>query len=227
MEAVTMSQISPPLRILLIGSVVFLAAWFAFLRPGGGSDTASAPAPAATTVPAKDPGATTHSAPGAAVQSAASAAQKTEAAQSAAMGDSAPATSTGTGATTATAPSVPKAAPAGSKQADAAKASLPLSVAKAMASKKVMVLLFWNPKAADDKAVRRAVKGIGSHKGKVAVHVANVADVARYAPITRGVDVQQSPSVVVVDRKLQAELLTGYVVRQTIEQSVSDALRAG
>jgi len=224
-----MSQISPPLRILLIGSVVFLAAWFAFLRPGGGSDTASAPTPAATTVPAKDPGATTHSAPGAAVQSAASAAQKTEAAQSAAMGDSAPATttSTGTGATTAAAPSVPKAAAPGSKQADAAKASLPLSVAKAMAAKKVMVLLFWNPKAADDKAVRRAVKGIGSHKGKVVVHVANVADVARYAPITRGVDVQQSPSVIVVDRKLQAELLTGYVDRQTVEQSVSDALRAG
>ena len=96
-----------------------------------------------------------------------------------------------------------------------------------MADKKVMVLLFWNPKAADDKAVRRAVKGIGSHHGKVAVDVANVADVARYAPITRGVDVQQSPSVVVVDRKLQADLLTGYVDRQTIEQTVSDALRAG
>ena len=225
-----MSQISPPLRILLIGSVVFLAAWFAFLRPGGGSDTASAPAPAATTVPAKDPNAATSSAPGAAVQSAAKAAATTEAAQAAASGESAPATSApSTAGTTAAAPSAPapKAGTSSAKKADVANASLPLSVAKAMASKKVMVLLFWNPKAADDKAVRRAVKGLGSHKGKVAVHVANVKDVARYAPITRGVDVQQAPSVVVVDRKLQAELLTGYVDRQTIQQSVSDALRAG
>ena len=42
-----MSQISPPLRILLVGSVLFLAAYMVFLRPGGGTDTV-APAPATT-----------------------------------------------------------------------------------------------------------------------------------------------------------------------------------
>lgn len=222
-----MSQISPPLRILLIGSVVFLAAWFAFLRPGGGTDASPAPKAAATTVPAKDPGAATASAPGAAVQAASSAAAKTEAAQTAASGEAAtPATTTGGAVAQAPAGQPATAAP-GSKAAEAAQASLPLSVAKAMASKKVLAVLFWNPRAADDKAVRRAIRGIDRHHGKVVVHVANVSQVARYAAITRGVDVQQSPSVVVVDRKLRGDLLTGYVDRPTIEQAVSDALRAG
>jgi hypothetical protein len=96
-----------------------------------------------------------------------------------------------------------------------------------MADKKVLVMLFWNPKGADDRAVHTAIKGVGSHHGAVVVRVANVKDISRYAPITRGVDVQQSPSVVVVDRKLRGDLLTGYVDRETIDQAVSDALRAG
>ena len=73
--------------------------------------------------------------------------------------------------------------------------------------------------------MRRAVKGIDRHHGKVVTHVADVKSIARYASITRGVDVEQSPSVVVVDRHLQGDLLAGYVDRETIEQSVSDALR--
>jgi hypothetical protein len=229
-----MSQISPPLRILLIGSVVFLAAWLAFLRPGGGSTTASTPAPppAATTVPAHDPNATASTSLGRAVQKAEAAKQTSEAASAAAGGDATPATSapSSTGGTVAQAPGGKPATPATTAKSAGDKAqtaNLPLDVAKAMAQKKVLVMLFWNPKGADDRAVRHAVKGIGRHHGAVAVHVANVKDISRYALITRGVDVQQSPSVVVIDRHLQGDLLTGYVDRQTIEQSVSDALRAG
>ena len=47
--------------------------------------------------------------------------------------------------------------------------------------------------------------------GKVAVQVANVANIGRYVAITRGVDVQQSPSIVVIDRNRAGTLLTGYV----------------
>jgi hypothetical protein len=223
-----MSQISPPLRILLVGSIVFLAAWFAFLRPGDGSETASTPSPA-TTVPAKDPNAAAQSAPGKAVQSAVEAKDATEAAQAASSGEApAPAStdSTAGGATAQTqAPEAP-ATGAPAKPGEKALSGLPMPVLKAVADHKVLVMLFWNPKAADDRAVRKAVKGIGRHHGKVSVHVANVKDISRYAQITRGVDVQQSPSVVVVDRKLRGDLLTGYVDRVTIEQAVSDALRA-
>ncbi|MEA2293118.1 MAG: hypothetical protein QOE86_757 [Solirubrobacteraceae bacterium] len=222
-----MSQISPPVRILLIGSVVFLAAWFAFLKPGGGT-VATAPSPAATTVPAKDPNATASTSLGRDVQKAQAAKQATEAAQARSAGQSPATTSSSGGAVAKTQAARP--APAGAAAAKSSQAgtpSLPLDVAKAMADKKVLVMLFWNPKGADDRAVRQALRGVGSHHGAVAVHVAKVADIARYAMITRGVDVQQSPSVVVVDRKLRGDLLTGYVDRETIDQAVSDALRAG
>src|SRR3954471_18879136 len=85
-----MSQISPPMRILLIGSVVFLAAWFAFLRPGGSTDTATPPAPAPPATVQAPPSA--KSAPGKAVESATSAAKAAEAADAKSAGESAPAT---------------------------------------------------------------------------------------------------------------------------------------
>lgn len=57
------SQISMPMRILLIGAAVFLAAWFTVLKPGGATEeippvtaanTTPAPGAAATPAPAQD-----------------------------------------------------------------------------------------------------------------------------------------------------------------------------
>src|SRR4051812_15770871 len=66
-----MSQISPPIRILLVAVIGLCAAYFLFLRPKDEAVPAAAAPPAATTpVPAKDPGAKTQSKPGAIVQKA-------------------------------------------------------------------------------------------------------------------------------------------------------------
>jgi hypothetical protein len=59
----------------------------------------------------------------------------------------------------------------------------------------------------------------------VYVKAAPIENIARYGRIARGVDVQQSPTIVVVDRKLAGTPLVGYVDRQTIDQAVVDALR--
>ena len=64
-----MSQISPPIRILLVAVIGLCAAYFLFLRPKDEVVPAAPPA-AATPVPAKDPNAQTSSKPGAAVQQA-------------------------------------------------------------------------------------------------------------------------------------------------------------
>jgi predicted nucleotidyltransferase len=85
--------------------------------------------------------------------------------------------------------------------------------------------LFWSPKSADDKAVRTALTGIDRHKGKVLAHATNVKRIAAYGQITRGADVEQSPTVVVVDRDRKVETLVGYVDRTSIDQAVTDALR--
>ena len=88
-----------------------------------------------------------------------------------------------------------------------------------------MVLLFWNPKAADDKAVERALEGVDRHKGRVLAHAAHIKRIASYQQITRGAQVEQSPTVVVVDRDRKVQTLVGYVDRTSIDQAVTDALR--
>jgi hypothetical protein len=214
-----MSQISPPVRILLAASLVLMTAWFLFLRPG---TEPVEPQPAASSAPA--------SGLGNAVDGAQNAAAATEAKQAAtnAQGEategSAPATTGTTG--TATIPAGKSSAAA--KPADDGRASelgLPASVAKALAQKKVMVMLFWNKNAIDDQAVRRELRQIDRKKGKVKVHVASIKDVARYAPITRGVNLEQSPTIVVVKGDT-ADTLVGYVDSASIDQTVSDVMRS-
>jgi hypothetical protein len=204
-----MSQISPPIRILLVVAVAFLAAYFLFLRPG----TEPVPAP----VPASGLGNAVDAAD-----------------QTAATGNSAAADASATTADPAappvaqtangTVPAPSKPAPTKAAKKEAA-LGLPKSVATAVAKKKTLVMLFWNKKAYDDQAVRRELRGINRHKGKVQVHVASITDVARYAPITRGVNLEQSPTVVVVKGDT-ADALVGFVDRESINQSVSDVMRS-
>ena len=83
----------------------------------------------------------------------------------------------------------------------------------------------WSPKGAEDKAVRKAVGGVDRHDGKVLAHATHIKRIAAYGQITRGADVTQSPTVVVVDRNRKVETLVGFVDRPSIDQAVTDALR--
>ena len=183
-----MSQISPPIRIVLVLAVAFMAAWFVLLRPSA--------EPVTPTQPAAAPVETT-----------------------AANGTAPAAATTTTGGAVAPAGAAPAAKPADAELA------LPGSVAKAVAQKKTLVMLFWNKNAFDDQAVRRELRAIDRHKGKVQIHVASIEDVSRYAPITRGVNLEQSPTIVVT-RGGTADALVGYVDRGTINQTVSDVMRS-
>ena len=100
-------------------------------------------------------------------------------------------------------------------------------MARAVRRDKVVAILFWNSRSPEDRRVRGALRDANTYDGRVFIRVAPISDIARYAPITRGVDVQQSPTLVVVDSGLHAESLVGYVSRTTIRQALSDAVRAG
>src|SRR5918994_7622195 len=103
-----MSQISPPIRILLVCAVAFMAAWMLFLRPSSdaGAPAADAPAPAASTPPVEAGGEQADSLAGKAVEAANDATAKQDARAEelagGAGGTAAPATSapTATAATT-------------------------------------------------------------------------------------------------------------------------------
>ena len=224
-----MSQISPPIRILLVCAVAFLAAWMLFLRPSAdaGAPAAETPVPAAGQ-PVEAGGEQAQSFAGKAVEKANDAKAKADAtsaridATSDGVGESAPATAP---AATATQPA-PAGAAAAKPAAAKAAGGLPLRVLHAIGDRKVLVLLFWSPKSADDRAVRKALAGIDRHHGRVLAHAANIKRIAAYQQITRGANVEQSPTVVVIDRNRTVRTLVGFVDRTTIDQAVTDALRA-
>jgi hypothetical protein len=227
-----MSQISPPIRILLVCAVAFMAAWMLFLRPKDdtGTPAAATPSPAATQ-PVEAGGDKAGSFAGKAVEKAneATAAQDARAEQLAGGAGETAATPETSNAAVTPAPADESAAPGtepGKLTAKAAAAGgLPLRVLRAIGDHKVVVLLFWSPKSADDKAVRKALSNIDRHHGKVLAHATNLKKIARYGQITRGANVEQSPTIVVVDRKMKVDTLVGYVDRVTIDQAVTDALR--
>src|SRR5215211_5335804 len=236
-----MSQISPPIRILLVAVVGLCAAYMLFLRPKPEEATPVATAPAAATpVPAKDPNAQTSSKPGAAVQQAVRGADNASARADAAAGGqiaeseggvapgaaAAPA-ATGTGVNTNPATqATPGTTAQPAKLSKEALAALPPDVRKAVQKRKVLAVLFYNNRSDDDKATRRALSHVDRFGGQVFVDAHWIKNVAPYQAITRGVDLEQSPTIVVVDRNLKAESLVGYVDAQTIEQAVVDALRS-
>jgi hypothetical protein len=212
------SQISPPIRILLVCAVGFLGAYMLFLRPKAEVIPPADPAPNVQTgAPAvSEPGKIAEAAQGA-VDSANKQLESQESVDGVDAGEAAAGTATGT-----------KAAPQGAAAAAANGVDLkglPKPIAHAIRKHQVLVLLFWNGKSADDKAVHAAVKKVDRWDGRVYVGTAPIKQIAKYGLIARGVDVEQSPTVVVADSTLHAETLVGYVDTLTIDQVVVDAFR--
>ena len=227
-----MSQISPPIRILLVSAVAFMAAWMLFLRP---KDDAGAPAPStaptAQSRPVDAGGEKASSFAGTAVEKAneATAAQDAQAEQLAggAGETAAPPASTAPSTSATTAATTPEKGtqPGAVSKSDANVSGLPLRVLHALGHKKVVALLFWSPKSPEDRDVRKALNRIDRHHGKVLAEAAHIKRIARFQQITRGADVTQSPTIVIIDRNRKVETLVGYVDRLTIDQAVTDALR--
>jgi hypothetical protein len=223
-----MSQISPPIRILLVCAVAFLAAWMLFLRP---KDDAGIPAAATPATQAERPveagGAKSDSMAGQMVEKANDTVAAQDAQAEALAGGTSGATATTPSATSAGAgePAVAGAEPAKLTKQAAEAGGLPVRVLRGLGKRKVVVLLFWSPRAAEDKAVRKALAKVDRHDGKVMAHATHIKRIAAYGQITRGADVAQSPTVVVVDRNRKVDTLVGYVDRASIDQAVTDALR--
>jgi hypothetical protein len=230
-----MSQISPPIRILLVAVIGLCAAYFLFLRPKEEAVPAATPAAATTPVPAKDPNAQTQSKPGGAVQKAVKGADNASARADEAAGGAvaeteggaAPGSSAGVNTSPATAaPATGQTAAPGAPVTNAVLKALPKDVRGAVKHHKVLVMLFYNNRSYDDRAVRRELSQVDRYGKQVFVDAHWIKSVGRYQAITGGVNVDQSPTVVVVDRNLKAQTLVGYVDHETINQLVVDALRA-
>lgn len=87
-----------------------------------------------------------------------------------------------------------------------------------------VMLLFWNPKSSDDAAVKREAQAVAAHShGEVVLHVALPAQVSRYGSVTRGVQVLQTPTLLLIDRKGLAVTMSGLMDQYAIGQGILEA----
>jgi hypothetical protein len=215
------SQISPPIRIVIIAAVAFLAAYMLVLRPKDEAVPA-APEPAPN-VQTGEPAVSEPGKVAEAAQQAADAANAQLQAQESIDGVDAGESAAAAGTKTKNGEAASGKAGVAAIPADLK--GVPTPVAKAIGKEKTLVLLFWNDRAADDRAVRSALRDVNRWDGRVFVHAAPIKSISKYGRITRGADVEQSPTVVVVDTELRAERAVGYVDTATIDQLVVDAFR--
>jgi hypothetical protein len=221
------SQISPPVRIVLAGAVLFLAAWFTVLRPK--TDATVAPPAAATPAATATVTAKPTDGLGRAVQKARHAAAATTAQSRKDAGE----TTAQTQAKTQTGSATTSQVVVGNtvipvKVLD----SLPTEISQALQAHRTIVLgviadgqTRLRPLADDDRYVRNALAKVNRYDGQVVVRTVATDELVRFAPLVGDLQVDQTPSIVVIDGKLQGTVLPGYVDRISINQAIADARR--
>jgi hypothetical protein len=246
-----MAQLSRPYQIAL-AAVVFLAlVWLVALR-GHSASTAtpvastpvSTPAPA-TAAKAKAPAGRTHiegmtrgvTHAREAVAASQRAANKSAAASAEAPSQGAAVTSASTTVVTkhaaarasdrVVAKHVVHVSPTPHKVAAGAIPAQQAAVESELKQGKVVAVLFWNPKGADDVAVRKELQAVGKKLGgKLAVHTAEANQVGSFGSITKAIQVYQTPTILLVNGKGLTTTLTGFTDAFSIEQTIDEARQA-
>ena len=223
----TVSQISPPIRIVLIAAIGLIAAWMLFLRPK--TEAAPAPTPAPATAPgvtglsnavdkAKDAGAAQEARDGK-VQKATGGDEAASNGKAGSKSSSAPALVSGR---------VHTLEPLTAEQTE----GLPRKIVRALDNRQVFVVGIldtkekrWARMATDDRRVRRALDDANTYGGRVAIAQTSLAGMTKLNAVVGELGVSQTPSVVVVDRNREAVVLTGFVEVNAINQAIADARR--
>jgi hypothetical protein len=92
-----------------------------------------------------------------------------------------------------------------------------------LAQGRIVALLFWSPKGADDSVDRNALEQLAKHDHGLAVHVANASEVASFGTITRGIQIFGTPTLLIVGPHGKTHTLTGLQDEYAIQQTVSEA----
>jgi len=208
-----MDQVSRPLLIVLAATVALAAIWLVALKPKPLA-VKSTPLASTKAIPKAEQAAAAADAANAKLRAQANASDRAAAAPDAAKAGVDP-TTQGRAVTSSKPSRVAGAKAAGRRDA---------TVLRDIRAKKVVVMLFWNANSADDIATRGVIRDLDRRNGKVAVHVAPIGRVGEYDSLTRGVQVVQSPTTIVIDRKRHTRVITGLTESQELKQAVGDAL---
>jgi hypothetical protein len=221
-----MNGVSRPLIALLVGTVAFFALWIVALKPHGSSSGTSSQglgsyqsainkAHQAVTTSAQD-----NARAGGDVSTSPSTASAPPSTSDAASHSSQPKPATAS----TTAPHTAPGSPARHASTSPAATQRLSTVQRALSSHKVLALLFFNPAAPDDQAVKHELAAIPTHKGKVVKLTVPVNEAANYTAVTQRVPVNFTPTLVLVSPDGQANEIVGYSDQFEISQRVSDAL---
>jgi hypothetical protein len=219
-----MENVSRPLIGLLVATVAFFALWIVALKPSSSSSKSGGlgqyqPAINAARNVVKASG-------GAAAAQGSGLASAPATAAPAATATSATATATTASAAKTTAPAKTVAptktvAPARAPSTPTQRLNM---VERALRRHHVVAILFFNPAAADDRAVKHELSTVPTHRGGVVKLTVPLNELARYTFVTAQVPVSSSPTLVLIDRAEQATMIVGFADRFEIAQDVADAL---
>lgn len=222
-----MSQVSRPVQIALLAVLLIGALWFVALRPHSQTASTPTPAPVAAVPPTAPKQLNTktpvvgglfgavNKANAAVANSSANATaleRKSAAASSSANPSPAPVTTASStaaapAATTptthaTTAPSTQTSSHAGTATKPATAPTSPaVTIGNELAQGKTVALLFWNPLATDDRAVRAALKVLVKRNGPLVAHYATAAQVTDYGSIVTASQVLETPTLLVMKGK--------------------------
>lgn len=99
---------------------------------------------------------------------------------------------------------------------------LPAPVARGLARKDVVVILFSQSGASDDAATRRSVRALRGLRG-VTVVSDRIEDIGRYRRVVSDLGIDQAPAVVIVGRDGKGSVVEGYTDAGSLAQQVEDA----
>lgn len=210
-----MASLPRPLLALLIAAIAFFAAWMVVLKPHSSSGGAAQPAAGAYNSPVSGPKSQAAGKP--TKKAASGTTTKAKPAHASAVSRAA-------AAREAKAQAARRHAVAAVKAKQAAAQRRAVAVDSALAHNKVLAVLFYNPAAADDLADRHTLAAIPGDHGRVFKLAVPIDEISRYDAITNQVPVTSSPTLVVIDRRHQAQTLTGFADQLEFDQLVAAAL---
>lgn len=236
-----MAQLSRPYQIALITVLGFAMAWFLVLHRsngGGSSANSTPPAPAPVTHPST--AATVSPAHARAIRALHSPVAPTTkqsrsvAAPRRAHAKSAPSVSTvshrpatshtQTSTTSHSQGAVTRPAPSPTPQHANAVSPRAAQLEAELAQGKTVLLLFWNPKSLEDRAMQKQLQSAAHALGsKVVTHQASASEVDAFGALTQRVHVAQTPTILIINSHEQVSTLTGFTDSFVIRQAVAEA----
>jgi hypothetical protein len=219
-------QASRGLIALLVATVAFFALWIVALKPGGSSKSPTASPAHGLSGYQADIAAAHQAVQTSNADNARSGADPSSTAASSASGGTQSALTTHTAPATAThaANTQTHVALAGSARGSGTPAGRLRTVRRAMRAHDVVAMLFYNPVATDDQAVKQELAVVPTHRGRVVKLAIPLREIAGYTDVTEQVPVNLSPTLVLVAPNGQADEIVGFSDRFEIAQRVDQAL---